>query len=327
MSGGHVFQSRTIISQGRARHPALLDPWETALLFGPGTVMAVLTATHGPTYRSLGTAMAIAPDGRFAGALSSGCIEADLILRAQEVRASGQPQQLRYGQGSPFIDLRLPCGGAIEVSLFVIQDPAVLSALSRERAARREAALHLAPDGALRLLQADAPTLPGLRLTFRPPLRFVIFGAGPEAAVFAQLVQSLDYDHLLLSHDDHSLNAAGSMGCNTRRLGHLPDMAAVVGDARCAALLFYHDHEHEPQILQQLLEGPAFYIGAQGSRRTQQDRLARLAELGLAEESLQRVRGPIGLVPSARDPRQLAVSVLAEVIGLAAPVISAETLA
>lgn len=299
-----------------ATHPALADPWETALVMGPGTVMAVLTATDGPAYRNPGTAMAIAADGRFAGALSSGCIEADLILHAATVRQTGTPLRLRYGQGSPFIDLRLPCGGGIEVTLFALRDSDVLADLSRARADRRPVTLHLSDKGRLSLVPTPgaAGGTGDFTMTFKPPIRFVVFGAGPEAAVFADLVQSLGYDHVLLSHDDHSLRVAEAMGCTTRRLGDLPDLADLVPDDRCAALLFYHDHDHEPQILQRLLDRPAFYIGAQGSRATQAARLDRLAAMGVPPQARDRVRGPIGLIPSARDPRLLAISVLAEVV-------------
>lgn len=292
--------------------PALLDPWRAARDFGPGTVVAVLTETFGPAYRNRGTAMAIAADGRTAGALTSGCIEADLVLQARALREDDAPRRLRYGQGSPFVDLRLPCGGAIEVMLFVLRDGQVLAELALRRQARHITVLTISDSGRLRLGEG-----PGLRLSFHPPPRFVIFGAGAEAAVFANLVRSLAYDHILLSHDERSLSMAQQMGCRTRRLGPLSDMAdmaELVPDSQCAALLFYHDHDHEPALLRRLLAGPAFYIGAQGSRATQATRLQRLAELGVPAAACSRLRGPIGLIPSTRDPMQLAVSVLAEVM-------------
>lgn len=306
-------------------HPALLDPWEAALAAGPGTVMAVLTATHGPAYRNPGTAMAIAPDGRFAGTLTSGCIEADLILQAQRVRADGRPLHLRYGQGSPFIDLRLPCGGAIEVMLFRVNDLDLLAELSRSRADRRPVSLRLSPDGRLALDAAERGAAGGVIIPFKAPIRFVIFGAGAEAAVFADLVKSMGYDHVLLSHEDRNLDAAQAMGCTVRRLGPMPDFKELVPDDRCAALLFYHDHDYEPQILRALLDRPAFYIGAQGSRATQTARLEHLARMGVPPDLLERVRGPIGLIPSSRDPRLLAISVLAEVVMAAGDPVVAPT--
>lgn len=297
-------------------HPALADPWQQALEFGPGTVMALLVETRGPAYRDAGTAMAIAADGRFAGAISAGCIEADLFLQAAETRRDGRPRLLHYGAGSPFGDLRLPCGGAIWVRLFTLPDPGTLLELARARAARRRVALHVSEQGRLRVGPYRPSGLEGrdFCIGFRPAPRFVTFGAGPEVAVFAALVQGLGYPQLLLSHEEASLAAARALGCDVRELHDASGLGAVSLDADSAAVLFYHDHDHEPGILRQLLAGPAFYVGAQGSRAAQANRLARLGDLGVPADQLARLRGPIGLVPSARDPRTLAVSVLAEVM-------------
>ncbi|WP_225029531.1 XdhC family protein [Xinfangfangia pollutisoli] len=132
-------------------HPAMLDPWDSALTWGTGTVLAVLTGTDGPAYRDVGAAMAFHPDGRFAGAITSGCVEADLILRAQEVRRTGQPQSLRYGRGSPFFDLRLPCGGGVDILLFRLKDVGALADLAASRAARRPVSLIVSAEGRLTL--------------------------------------------------------------------------------------------------------------------------------------------------------------------------------
>lgn len=297
-------------------HPALIDPWDAAHAGGEGVVIALLEATHGPAYRNAGEAMAIFTDGRYVGALTSGCIEADLVLQAQEVRRTGKSRHLRYGAGSPYIDMRLPCGGAIEVHLLLVRDADVLARLVAMRHAREAVALHVSAQGRLSLdaYRLTGPQGEGFSIGFRPPVRFVIFGAGPEASLFASLVRSLGYEHLLVSHEETSLRAAQALGCNVRRLQRMSELEKLGIDADSATVLFYHDHDHEPTILKYLLSTPAFYIGAQGSRATQATRLARMYEMGVDEAELARIRGPIGIIPSSRDPRTLAVSVLAEII-------------
>ena len=69
-------------------------------------------------------------------------------------------------------------------------------------------------------------------------------------------------------------------------------------------------------MLEVALRTPAGYIGAMGSRRTHEDRLARLREAGLTEDELARLRSPIGLDLGARTPEETAVSVAAELIQL-----------
>jgi len=81
--------------------------------------------------------------------------------------------------------------------------------------------------------------------------------------------------------------------------------------------LFFHDHDWEPPLLADALKTEAFYIGAQGSQRARDARLADLRAMDVPEEQLTRLTGPVGLIPSARDPGTLAVSVLAEVLSKA----------
>ena len=94
-------------------------------------------------------------------------------------------------------------------------------------------------------------------------------------------------------------------------------LGEVVPDERSAIILFFHDHDWEPRILKRALETPAFYIGAQGSRRARDARHQEMLLLGVKKKALRRLKGPIGLIPSARDPRTLAISVLAEVLNIA----------
>ncbi|MDO5703927.1 MAG: XdhC family protein [Paracoccus sp. (in: a-proteobacteria)] len=310
--------SLTITQDPSCRHPAMLDPWRMALEWGPGSVLAVLTATYGPAYRNPGATMAISPDGRFAGAITSGCVEADIILRTKEVRQTRRVQNLRYGQGSPFFDLRLPCGGAVEVRLFALQDMPVIADLARLRAHRRPVSLILSADGRLSLGQWRPTGGDGadFHIGFRPDLRFLVFGTGAEAAAFAGLVRGMGYDHMLLSHEESSLAPVRAAGSPTRLIGPRLSPERLRVDTDTAAVLFYHDHDYEPTILRQLVHTPAFYIGAQGSRATQAGRLAHLREMGLSDGELARIHGPIGLIPSSRDPNSLAISVLAEIVGL-----------
>jgi xanthine dehydrogenase accessory factor len=83
---------------------------------------------------------------------------------------------------------------------------------------------------------------------------------------------------------------------------------------RDAVLVFTHDPKFDEPALTAALATGAGYIGAMGSRRTQEVRMERLREAGIAEDQLARLSAPCGLDIGARTPTETAVSILAEVI-------------
>ena len=296
------------------------------LIAESGGVLAVITLVDGTSYRNLGTMMAFAPDGKRVGSLSSGCIEDDIAEHAKTAGASGKSLTLRYGSGSPFFDLKLPCGGGLSVLLMPNPDPAILQDILNKGAARETAVV------AVNLSSGDLMLLPQIRdvpghlvLKLEPELRFWVYGHGVEAIAFALMAQAAGYDVTLFGQNN--------LQSDLSRLGPLPIVNVPSfrshicpdPDQRTAVTLFFHDHENEAILLSQLLGSAAFYVGAQGSLRARQKLLADLSALGVGPAAQSHLRPDFGLIPSCRDPRTLAVSVLAHVLAVAAEG-SAETL-
>ncbi len=283
-------------------------------------VLAVITGVEGPSYRPIGAMMAIFPDGRRVGTLSSGCIESDLAHHAESALQGGKMRTVKYGHGSPYVDIQLPCGGGLEILLLPDPDKAVLQKVADYGLQRKPCTLNIdCTSGALTIgpyvkIGFDKDTF---QIGFLPEIRFVIFGKGPEAATFAALVNSADYENVILSPDEETLLDTSQAGCETVHLvaPRFPSETKV--DPWTAIVLFFHDHEWEPPVLHYALESDAFYIGAQGSQRARDTRFEALKNLGVAESDLKRLHGPIGSIPSVRDARTLAVSVLSEILALA----------
>ena len=281
-------------------------------------VLAVITGVNGPSYRPIGAVMAIAEDGQRVGTLSSGCIEADLVLHAEKALRSGSPLAVRYGEGSPFLDIQLPCGGGLNILLVPDPDSTILERIAKEQSARRPVSLCLNPNNGAISVSDVATGWAGddFHVRFLPDIQFLIFGKGPEAATFARLVQSAGYPSILASPDAETIGQANGPTRDLVRAAFPADMAV---DQWTAIVLFFHDHEWEPPILQGALQTDAFYIGSQGSQRARDARIDELKTMGVSEEAVDRLYGPIGLVPSARDARTLSVSVLAEILAVAKP--------
>jgi xanthine dehydrogenase accessory factor len=153
--------------------------------------------------------------------------------------------------------------------------------------------------------------------SFAPPPRMLVFGAIDFAAAVARVGKFLGY-HVTV--------------CDARKVfatpARFPDADEVVVewphrflagtsvDARTVICVLTHDPKFDVPLLEVALRTPAGYIGAMGSRRTHEDRLDRLREVGLTEDELARLRSPIGLDLGARTPEETAVSIAAELIQL-----------
>jgi xanthine dehydrogenase accessory factor len=85
-------------------------------------------------------------------------------------------------------------------------------------------------------------------------------------------------------------------------------------DDRTVVCVLTHDPKFDGPLLEVALRKPAAYIGAMGSRRTHEKRLAQLREAGLPDDAIARLSAPIGLDLGARTPEETAVSVAAEII-------------
>ena len=92
-------------------------------------------------------------------------------------------------------------------------------------------------------------------------------------------------------------------------------MEELAPDRRTAVVALTHDPKIDDPALIAALESDAFYVGALGSRKTQGARRERLGEVGFSAEDIDRIHGPVGLPIGARTPEEIAVAVLAQVIG------------
>ncbi|MPZ14796.1 MAG: XshC-Cox1 family protein [Chloroflexi bacterium] len=91
-------------------------------------------------------------------------------------------------------------------------------------------------------------------------------------------------------------------------------VARVPFNENSYVVVLAHDPKLDEPVLRRVLETPASYIGAIGSRKTNVERMARLRAQGMSDEKLGRVRAPIGLDIGARTPEEIAIAIMAEVV-------------
>jgi xanthine dehydrogenase accessory factor len=153
--------------------------------------------------------------------------------------------------------------------------------------------------------------------SFAPPPRMLVFGAIDFAAAVARIGKYLGYrvtvcDARPVFATQKRFPDADEVVCDWPHRY----LSSTVVDERSVITVLTHDPKFDVPLLEVALRTPAAYIGAMGSRRTHDDRLARLRELGMTDDEVGRLRSPIGLDLGARTPEETAVSIAAEIIGL-----------
>ncbi|MER5649113.1 XdhC family protein [Streptosporangium sp. NPDC002524] len=153
--------------------------------------------------------------------------------------------------------------------------------------------------------------------SFAPPPRMLVFGAIDFAAAVARVGKFLGY-HVVVCDARPVFTTAKRFPEADEVIVKWPHdyLTSTVVDERTAICVLTHDPKFDVPLLEVALRTSAGYVGAMGSRRTHEDRLARLAQAGLGEAELKRLRSPIGLDLGARTPEETAISIAAELIQL-----------
>ena len=270
---------------------------------GIPVALVTLVEVQGGAARPLGAQMTVRIDGLYCGFVSGGCTEAAVAAEAIEALKAGHDRFLLLGEGSPFFDIVLPCGGGIRLSIHVIKAIEAVDEILSQLALRREAGLLYRPGAEAIACVGSVQTrwqAEGFSRIYKPSTRLLISGNALEANALARVAMAVGYEVDLVGR------AYGK---------HLWDVSP---DKYSAVALLNHDLTAELPALEAALKSSAFYIGALGSRRTHDKRKQALKNLGYNDAEIARIKAPIGMFDNARDAASLAISVVADVTALAA---------
>jgi len=270
-------------------------------------VLVTSVDIKGGSARDLGSLAVVNDTGEMTGYMSNGCIDQDILLQALECLQSGSARLLRYGDGSPFFDLTLPCGGALSVWIDPTPDKAALVAAYTALMAREPASLTFHPKA------TDVAFAP-ITISYQPKVALTLAGRGAVFRATAKVAHAIGFDVTGFSPDIHDL-AAITAYCKyaPTHVTSQRNITTLDLDNASGFLTLFHDHNWEPAFLIAALATTAGFVGALGSQRTHAARLAQLADMGVSDRDQQRIKGPIGLVPSLRNADLIAISALAEI--------------
>jgi xanthine dehydrogenase accessory factor len=286
---------------------------------GRRAAVATIVSLDGPFSRPLGAQISIAEDGRHVGSVSGGCLETALAGEALRAMAEGRNAAVRYGRGSRFIDVRLPCGGGIDLHIDV--DPPRDELVRAIDLYRARTAFVMAIDTRSerprwKIMAAAGASEDGLFYRrYRPRTRIVMAGRGWEIVALARHACEAGLDVVVASQEEATLEYCSAYTTSLITLTTPTAVPPFPIDRFTAVACLFHEREWEAGFLLDALASEAFYIGALGSRQAHLQRVETLSELGAGPEDIARLHAPIGRFTS-RNPNRLAISALAEILEL-----------
>ncbi len=298
---------------------------------GASGALATVARTRGSTPVPAGVKMLVGPSGRLVGTVGGGCVEADVIRAGLEAQQAGEPAIVTHTLNADLAgDLGLSCGGTVDVFVEpLVPDAAYIRVL--EAAAGAESGLvttatdwHDGPEKSFAALPESAAPADSATLTqdrrfvierLAPAPRVVVFGAGHVGAAIARAAHAAGFRIVLV--DDRPEFA------DPERFPDIIVCAGAVDEALAryplrpadAVVIATRGHREDALIVERVAPSAAGYVGLLGSRRKKLVVTKGLAAAGVSREALERVRVPVGLEIGAVTPEEIAVSVVAELIG------------
>ena len=280
------------------------EEWRAA---GEDVALATVVGTRRSAPRPLGSKLAITSSGRMFGSVSGGCVEADVCERAKAVLAGDQPELVSYGIADEEAwSVGLPCGGEIDVFVEPFEAAPPLE--------RGTSYVVIAGEGVGERWHDETSVRTALREEagrtvfverVAPQPRLVLVGAGDIAEALCALAKPLDWQTTVVD-PRAGLATRERVPSADELVVAWPDEITV--DADTAVVSLVHEERLDIPALRAGVEGGAFYVGALGSKRTQEKRREKL---GAAADS---IHGPVGLSLGAETPAEIALEIIAEIL-------------
>jgi xanthine dehydrogenase accessory factor len=288
---------------------------------GQRVALVTVIRTWGSSPRPPGSLLAMSNAGALVGSVSGGCVEEELLarFRAGEL-AEPFPTLVDFGVDREEAGrLGLPCGGRLELLVEELPAAQPVEALlaglgTGGLVARRvclntgEVSLHPGEGRPELVVSEDAVVK-----VFGPAWHLLLVGDGQLARLLATMARLLDYGVTICDPRESFADPSPLPGVTYSRLPPDEAVLALADQPRTAVVTLAHDPRLDDLALIEALPSRAFYVGALGSRRTAAARRERLAQMGLTQAQLGRLRGPAGLPIGSKRPAEIALSILGEV--------------
>lgn len=287
---------------------AILELWKRT----PQSVLATVVEVKGSAYRRAGARMLLCPNGQSAGVINGGCLDADLHARAGIVLETGEAQLACYDTTSAqeiVFGLGLGCRGVVKILLEPARDLNWLC---------ENGGVEVVYEGELGTRELNGE--PGAARSFvqqlEPPQSLLLFGAGADVAPLIAIGKAVGWQVQVFDLRAPNPARPAFVEAHFADPEHLAGVG-IPGGAACVVMT--HNFLHDVEILKHLLPSRAAYIGVLGPRRRTDELLEGVGKAMLSApffptaKQLERLFAPVGLDLGAETPKEIALSIIAEI--------------
>lgn len=286
---------------------------------GDPVAIATVVETWGSSPRPRGSKMVVSGSGKMAGSVSNGCIEGAVFEEATKVLRSGVGRKVEFGVADDVaFEVGLACGGHIELMIqpLAAAHLRLIELIDAERPAVLRTNL-VSGETILDETQpaSDTPSIDGDWFLEPHPrsAHLVIVGAIHIAIPLHRMAKLLGYRVTIIDARARFLTPERFPEAD-ELIHKWPDegLAGITLDRSTYVVILTHDPKFDLPALRSVLGRDLRYIGAIGSRKTNQNRFAELLKEGFTPEQIARVHGPIGLDLGGRGAEETALGIMAE---------------
>ena len=281
-------------------------------------VLATVVRVDGSAYRRPGARMLIAENGNWWGGISGGCLEGDILKKAQLALFTQSYKTIIYDtrEEDPFaLGIGLGCQGVIEILINPFQDQIneLISVLERHLAGNAAHTLSISYGKVFQITLNEATESHGCiweEETFTEylpaPMTVWVFGNQFDAQAFIQQANIVAWRVNWVG----ILSKMSSDVLVHRRLG-FDDLWPI--ESTDYIVMMTHDLEKDVKILEKLLSAPTkpAYVGILGPKK-RFDKLQNHFKEDLV--TLLPISTPIGLDIGAEGPEEIAISIMSEIL-------------
>jgi len=313
----------------------IFETIKTWQLLGKKSVLVSVVALEGSSYRRPGVRMIINEDGVSVGAVSGGCIEKEIEHQAQSVFQSGKAKMMTYDGR-----LRIGCEGIIRILIEpVFLSGELLTDFESSLIHRKKFTMDVyyyysvgeyKNAGTLIILNGKTYSLNPSFLasqiedqecfsqSFDPLFQLYIFGAEHDAVQLCQAAKLLGWEVIIVASAEESKSCDYFPGAVSLITPAFNDVDISVFDEQTALVLMTHSFNKDVQYLISLKESKPAYIGLVGSIKRRERVLSMLVDYcpDISPEFLEQIYGPAGINIGAESASEIAVSILAEILGV-----------